>query len=187
MKRPKHIARGFTLMELLVVIAIVAIVSVVAVFSIAASRSQRAMQEWTSDIAAVMREARSRAGSSGQRYAVEITPTTTRFCQIDCPPNQPSKNPPLEIGRTRLGLNGAQAVFFAKEADIAVGAMPPRTGLSKVIIYFNPDGTMDSDLTNSVLDGFTVYLQHNVKSNHKYRIAVLPLSSDIRTYSTWDD
>lgn len=186
MNRPTNTARGFTLMELLVVIAIVAILATVAVFSIAASRGRRAMEEWTSDIAAVMREARSRAAASGQRYAVEITPTTTRFCQIDCPPNQPN-TPGIEIGRTRLGLNGARAAFSAPEADIAVGAMPTKATLTKVIIYFLPDGTMDSDLTNTELDGFTVYLQHATNDKYKYRITVLPLSSAIRTYDTWDD
>jgi prepilin-type N-terminal cleavage/methylation domain-containing protein len=186
MNRPTNIARGFTLLELLVVIAIVAILATAAVFSIAAGRSRRAMQEWTSDISAVMREARSRAASSGQRYAVEITPTTARFCQIDCPPNQPN-TPGIEIGRTRLGLNGAQAAFWAREADIGITAMPPKTALTKAIIYFLPDGTMDSDLTNTELDGFTVYLQHAIKDKYKYRIAVLPLSSDIRTYDSWDE
>jgi prepilin-type N-terminal cleavage/methylation domain-containing protein len=179
-------ARGFTLLELLVVIAIIAILATAAVFSIVASRSRRAMQEWTSDIAAVMREGRSRAASSGQRYAVEITPTTARFCQIDCPPNQPN-TPGIELGRTRLGLNGARAAFWAPEADIAIAAMPTKTALAKTIIYFMPDGTMDADLTNSDLDGFTVYLQHATKDNYKYRIAVLPLSSEIRTYDSWDE
>lgn len=186
MNRPTNTARGFTLMELLVVIAIVAILATVAVFSIVSGRSRRAMQEWTTDIAAVMREARSRATASGQRYAVEITPTTARFCQIDCPPNQPN-TPGIEIGRTRLGLNGAQAVSSAKEADIGTSAMPPRVALAKVIIYFMPDGTMDSDLTNTDLDGFTVYLQHDTKDKYKHRIAVLPLSSEIRTYDSWDE
>ncbi len=186
MHRPTHSSRGFTLMELLVVIAIVAILATVAIFSISASRSQRAMQEWTSDVAAVMREARSRAASSGQRYAVELTPTTARFCQIDCPPNQPS-TPGLEIGRTRLGLNGAQVAFWAKEADIGTSAMPTQTALSKVVIYFLPDGTMDADLTNDDLDGFTAYLQHNINDKYKYRISILPLSSEIRTYDSWDD
>ncbi len=186
MQRLRHSPYGFTLLELLVVIAIVAILATAAVFSITAGRNRRAMQEWTSDIAAVMREARSRATASGQRYAVEITPTTARFCQIDCPPNQPN-TPGIEIGRTRLGLNGARAVYSARQADIAVGAMPPRTSLTKTVLYFLPDGTMDSDLTNSDLDGFTVYLQHSTSSSYKYRVAVLPLSSEIRTYDSWDD
>lgn len=186
MHRPTHANRGFTLLELLVVIAIVAILASVAIFSIASGRSKRAMQEWTADIAAVMREARSRATASGQRYAVEITPTNARFCQIDCPPNQPS-TPDMEIGRTRLGLNGAEARFSAKQADIAIGAMPAKTALTKVVIYFLPDGTMDSDLTNTELDGFTVYLQHATRSDLKARVAVLPFSADIRTYDSWDE
>ena len=186
MKRPTHRDRGFTLMELLVVIAIVAILATVAVFSIAAGRNSRAMQAWTNDIAAVMREARSRAAASGQRYAVEITPTTARMCQIDCPPNQPN-TPGIEIGRTRLGLNGARAVSSAPVADIGTTALPTRTTITKVILYFLPDGTMDSDLSNTELDGFTVYLQHSIDSNYKYRISVLPLSSEIRTYDSWNE
>jgi type II secretory pathway pseudopilin PulG len=173
-------------MELIVVIAIVAILAGVAIFSVVSSRDQRAIQEWTSDLAAVMREARSRATASSTRYAVEITPTTTRFCQIDCPPNQPN-TPGIEIGRTRLGLNGARAAFYSLEADIGTAAMPPRIALTKVLIYFMPDGTMDSNLTNSELDGFTVYLQHDTKDKFKARVAVLPFSADIRTYDSWDE
>jgi prepilin-type N-terminal cleavage/methylation domain-containing protein len=164
MHRAPRTARGFTLMELIVVIAIVAILAGVAIFSVVSSRDQRAMQEWTSDIAAVMREARSRATASGTRYAVEI-----------------------EIGRTRLGLNGARAAFYSLEADIGTAAMPPRIALTKVLIYFLPDGTMDSNLTNTELDGFTVYLQHDTQDKFKARVAVLPFSADIRTYDSWDE
>ncbi|MFH2006390.1 MAG: prepilin-type N-terminal cleavage/methylation domain-containing protein [bacterium] len=177
---------GFTLMELLVTIAIIGILSMVAVFSIRSGRGERAISEHSSNIVNTFKEARSRAVSNGRRYAVRLTPTSVQWCENDCPPNQPN-TPGIEIGKVHPAVNGAQVVSFSRTADIGVTPLPARTVLTSTVLYFLPNGSVDSDITTPQLEGFTAYLQHDTQERIKYRIAILPLSADIRTFHSWDE
>ena len=177
-------SRGFTLLELLTVMAIIGILAAVAVFSVRKNRSRAAMEEYASNIAYCMKEARTRAVANGRRYAVQITKTSVRWCEQDCPPKQPTTSG-IELGRTMPSANGAQAVGFAKIGDIGITAAPAQTALTDITVYFLPNGTVDSDLTTSLYEGFTVYLEHEITKALQYRVAVLPLSGDIRRYPSW--
>ncbi len=144
------------------------------------------MQEFSSNIVNTFKEARSRAVSNGKRYAVKLTKTSVQWCENDCPPNQPN-TPGIEIGKVLPAVNDAEAVSFSRTADVGVTPLPAQTALTETVVYFLPDGSVDSDITTPQPEGFTVYLQHATQENIKFRIAILPLSADVRTFHSWND
>jgi prepilin-type N-terminal cleavage/methylation domain-containing protein len=70
---------GFTIIELLVVIALIAIVSTVTLVSLTGRKSRRTLDTATSQLAATLREAESRATaqSQGTTWGVHVDNTTT--------------------------------------------------------------------------------------------------------------
>lgn len=185
-KRPKETSarlrssRGMTIVELLVVVAIIAVLAGVAVWSMTPNVNRAQMADFAGEIQNTFKEARGRALLTRNRYAVRLTPTTVEWCETDCPP--PAGK---EKGRVANARGGARAVSFAQVADIGLAAIPPRTELGETKIYFYGDGTVDSDRATAVQEGFTAYLQHSIRTHLQHRVAVLPLSGDIRKYDEW--
>ncbi len=175
-------SRGFTLTELLVTMGVIAILAAVAVFSIGSDTERAAMNDFAGEIKLAMKEARSRATSSGVKHVVELEATRVRWCQQDCSSSSP------KVSAWRYAKNGAQAVYYADSGDIGVGPRPPTTamGTGTRVLTFYPDGTMDSNTATTTLEGFTVYLQHSTNTSLQYRIAVMPFAGVIRKYVSWD-
>lgn len=171
---------GFTIVELMVVVAIVAVLAGVAVWSMSPNTAQAEIKDFAEEFQYHFREARSRALSTRNRYAVMLDATTVQWCEDDCP--APTGKEKGRVGRAR---GGAKAISFARMADIGVTALPTQTSLGTTTIYFYGDGTVDSNRSTPEQEGFTVYLQHSVKTHLRYRVAILPLSGDVRTYDSW--
>jgi hypothetical protein len=132
-----------------------------------------------------MKEARGLAVATGRVHAVQIAKSYVRWCEVDCPPNQPN-TPGIGLGPTMPAVDGAQAASFARVADIGIGNAPAMTAFTDpIVIYFKPDGTLDSDKTTTQVEGFTVRLNHEKSPGIEYRVAVLPLSGEMRKYSSW--
>jgi prepilin-type N-terminal cleavage/methylation domain-containing protein len=177
-------SRGFTLIEVMVVVAIIAILAAVGVFTVVGNQQKREMSRFSEAITGQLRDARSRAIQKRTRYAVEITRTSIRWCETSCP-TASGKDGGLKYSVGRDGVH-AQIVSYAKVGDFGLTAKPTTTSMGTFTVYFNPDGSMDSDLTTAIQEGFTVYLQHDRDSSLQYRVAVLPLSGEIRKYDSWD-
>jgi prepilin-type N-terminal cleavage/methylation domain-containing protein len=180
--------RGFTLVEMMVVVAIIAILAALAIWSATANQNQADMDEFSGHILNVVKEARGRAAANGTRYAVQLTPTGVRWCEDQCPsPNQDDHPNGGEIGRFRRAVGDSRIVSYAESGDIGVGNRPPLTNMpASIQVYFYADGTADSDRTTAQPEGFTAYLQHGTDSNLQYRVAVLPFSGDVKRYISWD-
>lgn len=180
-RRPAAGAAGFTLVEMLTVMAVIAILAVVAMFSTRQSRKHREMNRLVSEVRSAFKEARSRAITQGVRYAVWLKTDSVQWCQDDCPPQ--SNN---EAGQRFFATGtGARAVKWAPLADFELPSMPAAYDMVSKTVYFFPDGTMDSDLSTSTPEGFTVYFQHDRQSSLKRRLIILPLSGEIRKFNNW--
>lgn len=174
--------RGFTIAELLVVLAVIAILAGVAVWSMTPNTRRAQMSDFAEEIQYHFKEARGRALLTRNRHAVKIDGTTVQWCEDDCPPNQPSGKALGRVGRAR---GGAKAMSYVRMADIGVATVPTRVALGSTTLYFYGDGTADSDRATPQQEGFTVYLQHANRTSLRYRVAVMPLSGDIRVYDSW--
>ena len=175
-------ARGFTLVEMLVVIAIIAILAGLAVYSRIANRDKEAMAELNSDLQMAFKEANTRAMAEGRTYCVRVQQSRFRWCITNCGGSSPYRSP------WKYARNGAYFKYFAWGGDIGVGARPTlrsMTGRTQNI-YFYGDGTMDSRTGTTQPDGITFYLAHENDKDLQYRVAVLPLNSQIRKFVSWD-
>ena len=198
----RRLQRGFTLVELMVAMVIIAILAVIALISTIQSKYDREMDRYASAVIHALKEARSRAISTGRIHVVQFYSDKVQWCEIACPPITPPTCAPASPGSTCLPpgdvhnygkqylalAGGATATHYATVADFNLPAMPARTALAFHEVHFKPDGSMDGKpLDPTAPHGFTVYLQHQEKPSLKYRIAVLPLSGEIRKFTTWAD
>lgn len=176
---------GFTLIEVMVTMGIIALLAAIAIFSTAQSRYEREMDRFAVAIMNAMKEARSRAVKTGRRYSVQFTSRSVQWCEDQCLPTpQPNK----EYGERYWSSDkGAKAVKYVAVADFNLPAMPPTTPIISHEIYFYSDGTADGDPSTPTRDGFTVYLQHASKQMLKFRVVILPLSGNIRKFTSWGD
>lgn len=197
--------RGFTLVELMVVVALVTILGGLAAISINRDNRTAYIDGFASDIRNVLTEARRRALSTRNVYLVSITPTTVQWCQVSTTPDAlvnyatlPTTCPAVAPAGTEMsgvyqvrgysaaaGVPKVAAVQWARAADQGLGAVAWLPMPASV--YFLPNGTCDSDLSTPPpqLDGFSVRLQSGVESNIVRKIYLYPLGGRPRLTDTW--
>src|SRR6202035_3647068 len=77
--------RGFTLVELMLVVALTAVITALAIMAWSRSRAAHDVDAWANVVRNTVTVARRRATATGTPYLVELGATSLRWCQVDAP------------------------------------------------------------------------------------------------------
>jgi type II secretion system protein H len=177
-------ARGFTLVELMVVVSIISVMAAIAVVSFRKSRSEGDVDAWANAIRNAVTHARRRATATGNPYMVALTTTTLQWCQVEtgaCQANQAtacSAAVGAEVGLvTRAGAD-AIVDSYADAVDVSdpsgnytAPLHTPLAANATLRLYFGPSGVEDDNCNNAytsnwakpgglaTVTGFTAYVR----------------------------
>jgi len=190
--------RGFSLIELMVVVAIIGTVSGLAVMAIKSDPTAKTARE----IAALVAQARRFAIQHGAvradvKAATSISATemlrfkeTTYGSKVelfDLTEGSSATATWVSSGWTWVP-NRAKIYGVATTANSSGGeTLPTAFAVNSVVdIFFFPDGTVGSSNTGSAINGATVYLSTRTGSKpDKFRVFIMPLSGIATTTKGW--
>jgi len=194
-------ARGFTLVELMVVVAITSVLGTMAVISWRKSRSKTDIDNWATQFRNLVMQTSKRATATQLPFMIQVSGTRLQYCQLDtadftttppysttrltCPSNS-------ENGVILRAPDDAQISLFAATADVvtATGTAPVVNRLpmpASKALYFGRNGTA-STVFNEVMSpgvvatGFTAYInrQGTDELEKHRRVVVYGMSSRAR-------
>jgi prepilin-type N-terminal cleavage/methylation domain-containing protein len=202
--------RGFTLVELMVVIAILSVIMALAVKAFRKSRSQSDVDYWANALRNQINAASKRALSTKSPYLVSVTATTVRWCQVNpanisggppwttsqvtCPA-QPTTGGP-ELGPIITAPDDGETSYYATSADatmpgVTAYSQPTRTTLSgSAALYVGEfstassifDNVMRATLSTPNTMGFSLYVrrQGSDETDKRRRVVVYGASARVR-------
>ncbi len=198
--------RGFSLVELMVVVALMGVIASLAIFRMRKETLGNEVDDWANRLVQATNQARRRAISTKSTYMLDIHETTLQWCVVDpasvaadnttsqtaCPPS----NAALERGPLERARPGATFVSYAAAVDdqgaAAAYAAPSKTSLagSSVRFFFGANGTVSNTyatatLAGQVATGLTAYAEPTVglseyKKQKRRRVVVLGASARTR-------
>jgi prepilin-type N-terminal cleavage/methylation domain-containing protein len=186
--------RGYSLVELMVVLCMVAVIGAIAMVSMRKDATPQAARE----VAAIMQEARREAVAHGPvRADVAQALNSTAAARIDYTFNPAGANDPSSQGKVELFLLvedpsgqptatwqlqntlyvNTDAMLWADTsvASSGAGVNPPGQTAVQQRFYY-PNGSADAN---------TVYLKSKRPNGDLYRIFVMPLSGNATTVRGW--
>ncbi len=197
--------RGFSLVELMVVLAIVVIGSGMALFGISRNQENDDLDAFAKKVRAAISTARWRAIATGNDYLVDIRYNSVSWCRINTNLNNPTRfNPQLgtvcpgspdwEMNRPQPTGARVTAIYWAQAVDDTSNQSVTRLNLcdscpTAPLYLFGSGsyaGSADSNLTNAsnVPDGLTLYLQGK-NSDKKRKILVYPYGARAVITENW--
>ncbi|MEO6953306.1 MAG: type II secretion system protein [Polyangia bacterium] len=204
--------RGFTLVELMVVVAMIGVIAAVALTSFSANKSRFQVDNWVATNRDAIMTASRRAITTHQPFMVVFTQTSVQWCQVtnigtaptytDAQTSCAAVPVTAEKGRLVSVANGTDAysALYAGSTDTLDGngvyASPPTSALTTQWLYFGRNGTTSTSMKNvlgiglpdpatSTGVGFTLYIRRKSVDtiDLRRRIAVYGMTSKVRTVS----
>ena len=177
--------RGFTLIEMMIVVGLIGVASAIAVYSIGRARRNNAVDDFAGAVKNAMIQARRRAISSGGRAVlVDIRSDKVSWCEIpdtgktSCP--QAAQFTQVQPTQARQGV---KVEGWRKDVDQGVAGAHlslPAT------VYFLPSGRMDSVPASPLtLEGFTLYLEGDPDRTLQRKLTIYPFSGRPRVTDKW--
>jgi prepilin-type N-terminal cleavage/methylation domain-containing protein len=160
--------KGFTLLELMIVVAIIGIMSALAVTSFNKDRTSSDVDAWVSLNRDAVLVASRRAMSTGNPYMVIFTATTVQWCMVAttgaptyAAPQATCTGLPATVEQGTLNAAGGRDVlssFYATSADAADAngnyiAAITQSLSSNVVLYFGRTGASSTKLANVMTSG----------------------------------
>ncbi len=172
--------RGFTLVELLIVVFIIAILSAVAMVSLSARRSTDQLNTEAMAFADLVAEARAAAINNRSRVVFRFSPTSMEWCVGSCGAVGLPRSIPHRLWKVKIAQ-------YAREAVLRGTTPTSLIALSNVYrhFYITPDGTLIGHTADTSPRGITLYFQHEVDTKGKRRVAVVPLLGKATIIDKW--
>lgn len=190
--------RGFTLVELMVVVVIVAVLASVAVVAWHRLHAANDADAWANVVRNAVTFARRRATATGTPYMVEVTPTTLAWCQVDastCAADGALACATATGERAAAVVAGSDAVTDALAGIPDVLALdgtyapPAQTALAGTRnLFFGPNGSANLACSHVLgatpvnATGFTVYLH---AGSTRRRVVVYGATGRPRIVDNW--
>ena len=199
----RRTTRGFTLVELMVVVTIIGVVASIAVVSWRKSATDNDINRWAQQIRTATSVASRRALSTGTPYLLLVNATTVQWCQVD-----PSTitGPPwsttqtncsglpvgVEVGPIASAPSDAQVSYYLNSADLVQPNGTYSTPATIAIgggtyFFFGKNGTAGNTLasvsaTAAPPPGFTIYVRRGGtdEAQKRRRVVVYGASSKAR-------
>jgi len=180
----KPIARGFTLVELMVVVAIFSVAAALALVSMdKANNASTDLDGMANAIRNAMATARLRAVATQQLYLVDVRANSVQWCQVPNAQTTACPSGTLEASGAMTFGKGASVVSWRQVDDRGQGNMPA-TLTPPAQVWLMPNGTADAIPTTPVPDGFTAYLL-SADGGSKRKVVLYPAAARPRITDTW--
>jgi prepilin-type N-terminal cleavage/methylation domain-containing protein len=179
-------ARGFTLIELMVVVTIVSIMAAAAGYSMSASNQALQAGGLARSFQMLVNRAHSEALADGKQRSVSCTPSSCAYYIA------PSNGMALvtaaqwtDGGATLKAGASAQIYSFSPTVQVTASSPPAFPGTSQIIFY--PDGTASTAGTGVYPQvGATYYFGESGSSPlHQYKLYIYPTTGMSRLVDKW--